>query len=201
MTDSYVIAPNSSGLPCQDYIVLSGGQGFGALQSPGKATILGLNKPQGWDQRKGNALSGATVVPTGEELSKFSVLVEVWEGTQYEQWKTFAALYLTRACVVLPGTVSAKALQIVHPQINDAPFSITEVVVEDVVAKQQGEDGMFSWEIHFLEYRKPIPAIGRPSASIPTATKPAPTAQDRTIAANTARIQQLAHLAPPVPTS
>jgi hypothetical protein len=196
---SYVVAANSVGLPNQDYIILGGGQNGGSAMSPGKAVVRGPNRPQGWDVRKGNALTGATVVPTGAELAKFTVLIEVWAGAQYDQWKQFSATYLSKASVVLPGTVSAKALAISHPQINDPPYSITEVVVEDVVAIEETPEGTYQFEIHFLEYRKPIPAIGKPAAAIPVATKPQPTAQDVAIAANTQRIAALAGLAPPIP--
>ena len=197
--DSYVIAANSDGLPNQDYIVLGGGSAGSSSKSPGRAVVKGLPRPQGWDERKGNAITGATVVPTGAPLSRFTVVITVWAGVQYEAWKIFAAAYLARAAVVTPGTVTTKALSIAHPMVNDPPFGITEVVVENVVALEEDADGMYSYEISFLEYRKPIPAVGKPAAAIPVATPPQPTAQDKAIAANTAKIQALAGLAPTVP--
>lgn len=199
MTQPFTIAANSIGLPNQDWFVLGGGQAGTSGVSPGKCTVKGLNRPQGWDVRKGNALSGATVVPTGAELAKFTILVELWAGAQYAAWKSFANTYLTRAAVVVGGTTSAKALSIVHPMVNDPPYSITECVVEDVVALAEDDNGFYAYEIHFLEYRKPIPAIGKPSQAIPVAAKPVPTAQDKVIAANTAKIAAYQGLAPPVP--
>jgi hypothetical protein len=191
---SYVIAANSNGLPNQDWIVLGAST---SSRSPGKATVRGPNRPQGWDVRKGNALSGATAVPTGAELAKFTVLIEIWEATQYAEWKVFAKTYLTRAAVIVGG--SPRALAIVHPMVNDPPYSITEVVVEDVVALEEDRDGKYAYEIHFLEYCKPKPAEGKAAAAIPVATAPQPTAQEKVIAANIDKIAVLKGLAPRVP--
>jgi hypothetical protein len=186
-TAPYVIAQNSAGLPNQDYFCLGGGQAGSVAVSPGKCVVSGLNRPQGWDVRKGYALSGATVVPTGSNLSKFSVIVTVWAGAQYSEWKDFSNTYLTRAAVLVSGTVTPKALSIVHPVVNDPPYSITEVVVEDVVALRENDDGIYEFEIHFLEYRKPLPAIGKPAAATPVAANPVPSASDKALAAANAR--------------
>jgi hypothetical protein len=199
MTMQPIIAANSSGLPNQDYFVLGGGQSGGTGVSPGKCVVRGPNAPQGWDVRKGTALSYATLVPSGAEVQKFTIVVTVWSGSQYDTWKIFAGRYLVRAAVVVPGTISAKALSIVHPMLNDPPFLISECVVNDVVALEESDEGWYSYEIQFLGYRKPIPAIGKPAAAIPVAQQPQPTAEDKVIAANTALIGRLAGLAPPIP--
>lgn len=189
MTTPFEIAANSLGFPHQDYIILGSGQ------SPGVCTV-DVSRPQGWDERKGTALTGATVVPTGAPLARPIVRIKLWTGFQYAQWLTFSATYLARAAVVVPGTITTKALSIVHPILNDPPFLITEVVVEDVKAIPQTEEGIWEYEIHFLEYRKPIPALAKAAAVIPPAAKPVPTAQDRAIAANTALIASLTSVAP-----
>lgn len=200
MTDpAYIIARNSAGLPNQDYFCLGGGQAGSIDTSPGKCKVSGLNRPQGWDIRKGYALDGATVVPTGSALSKFTITVTLWAGAQYDEWQDFSNTYLTRAAVLVPGTHSPKALSIVHPVVNDPPFLITEVVVEDVVALQENEEGIYEFEIHFLEYRKPLPAIGKVGASTPKAADPVPSTSDKNLAAANARAAayRSAHPSPP----
>lgn len=186
------IARNSDGFPHQDYIVLGGNV------SPGVATVE-VSRPQGWDVRQGNALVGATVVPAATPLARPIVRVKLWTPAQYVKWKLFAAACLARAAVVTPGTVTTKALSIVHPILNDPPFLIESVVVEDVKAIPQTDDGIWEYEIHLLEYRKPLPQIGKPGAVIPPAAQPPPTAQDKAIAANSAKIAALNSLAPQPP--
>ena len=197
LDSSFVVANNMAGLPCQDYIVLGNGGGF--AKSPGKATVKGLPRPHGWDERQGSAMQGATLAPKWDPLARFTVTVEVWSGAQYQDWLSFAAVYLSKAALVVPGTVTSRALAIVHPQVNDPPYCITEVVVENTVAQEETDDGRFCFDISFIEYRKPVPAIGLPSAAIPVAQKPPPTAADKNLDAARKAVADAKALAPPVP--
>jgi hypothetical protein len=195
MSDEFgppIIAKNSSGLPFSDVFDI------GADTCPGQSRIRKLDSPRGWDERAGYALSGATLVPKGDPLAVPVIEVQIWEGEQYAAWLVFAAKYLSEAVKYKPGTTTAQALSITHPLLNDPPFYITEVVVQNVSVTQP-DDGIFVFAIEFKRYRKPIPALGKPPAALPFAQKPVPTAQDRTIDENTKKIAALRGLAPGVP--
>lgn len=184
------IAANSNGFPHQDFVILGGGR------TPGIATVE-VERPQGWDERQGYGLSGAYAIPTGAPLTRPIVRVKLWTGAQYALWKTFAATYLARAAVVVPGTRTTKALAIVHPILNDPPFLIQAVVVENVKAIPQTDDGIWEYEIHLLEYRAPQPALGKGDAVIPPAGGyQLQTATDRQNAENDRLAQSFASLAP-----
>lgn len=163
---------NGITFPTRDYVVIGGDA------SPGKCTIRNLNSPREWDIRQGYGLSGATVVPKGDALSRFSVLFEFWDETQIALWYSFASKYFDKAARLVPGSRVPKALGIEHPILSAPPHRITEVVVEDVSGLEQDEEGKWSTEVFFLQYRKPKPALSPPDASIPATTPATPTAED-----------------------
>jgi hypothetical protein len=161
------------GFPAQDYLLLGGDR------SPGKVTLRGANSPRGWDIRKGYALSGATVVPSGDELADgIKALFEFWAASQISAWYAFAAKHLSKTVRLLPGSIQPRALGIYHPVLAAPPISITEVVVKDVTGLEPDGYGGWSCEVHFLQYRKPKPALAAPAAAIPAVAAAAPTAQD-----------------------
>ncbi len=172
-------------LPREDFIIL------GADKSPGRATIVSPGSPREWDIRKGYGFSGASTVFIGNGLAKFDVLVDLWQPVQYSDWDRFAKKYLQKA----PIGLRPMAYGISHPVLNTAPLNISSVVVEDVVFEGTDDYGLDTWRIKFLEFRAPKPALGKPLAAIPAATKPLPTAQDaadREIQAKIATLKSLA---------
>ncbi len=183
------IASNSIGFPHQDYFLL------GADPSPGKCRIKKLDSPRGWDERAGYALSGATLVPKGDPLAVPVISVTLWNPDDYALWKAFAAKYLSQAVKFAPGTITPKALSIVHPILNDPPFYVTEVVVQNVTAVEETDDGIWEYEIEFRRYRKPMLALGKPDAAIPAATNTQPSALDKANAENAAKATELLGLA------
>jgi len=157
-----------SELPRSDVVILGG------LQTPGRAVVKGFGSPRMWDKRKGYGTSGATLVYTGDDLSKGSIVVTIWTGDQYEAWLSFAGQVLVKP----PKGARPKALPIEYPTINAPPISITAVVVEDVTPFEQDEQGEWTCEIKLEQYRAPMPALGKPNGAIPPAKKTTPTAQD-----------------------
>jgi hypothetical protein len=158
--------------PAREYIMIGGDP------SPGKCTIRGANSPRGWDERKGYALSGATLVPTGDELATFEILFEFWDETQIPLWYSYAAKYFDKAVRLIPGSLVPKALGIEHPILSAPPIRITEVVVVDATQLEQDETNGWSCVVKFKQYRRAKPALSPPDATIPAAQKPTPTAQD-----------------------
>lgn len=157
-----------TGFPRQPYIVL------GPMQSPGVATVRGLDSPRNWDIRQGYGFSGATVVYKGTGLSKFQVDIDLWLPEHFIAWNLFSTILAPPK----PGPAGF-ALGIKHPIINGPPHGIIEVVVENVSEPVQSDTGLWTYTISFLQYRKPLPAIARPIAAIPAAAAPQPTAQDQ----------------------
>ncbi len=157
-----------TGFPQQPYIVL------GPLQSPGVATVRGLDSPRNWDVQQGYGLTGAVAVFKGTGLAKFTVDIELWEPEHFIEWNVFATILAAPK----PGLAGGFALGILHPIVNGPPHGVTEVVVENVSQPVQNDLGRWTYTIAFLQYKKPLPAIARPIAAIPAASAPLPTAAD-----------------------
>lgn len=155
-----------------DYIMIGGDV------SPGKATVHGALIQRGWDIRKGYASTGATLAPTGDQPAKFGIRFEFFEDEEIDAWEVFAKKYFSAAVRFEPGTIKPRALGIAHPLLNSPPLSISEVVVEEVSQLEQDDTGLWSTEVKFIQYRKPVQAADPPKASIPAAIKTAPTAED-----------------------
>lgn len=145
--------------PQGDKIYLAG------LWSPGRATIHGADSPRDWDIRKGYGFGGATVVFTGNNVSKFSVEIALWDPLQWAEWQIFSKL-LEKPTVPFQRPV---ALGIYHPILAAPPLNITEVVVENVTQFEQDDEGLWSCMINFIQYKKPLPMLGRPPLAIPVA--------------------------------
>lgn len=140
--------------PSRRYIVLSAG-GI-SLPSPGVAKVKGAGSPRNWDIRQGYGYSGASLVFTGTGLSKFDVDIFLWESGHWPLWAGFSAL-LTNPPP--PPGVIPSSLAIDHPALNQKPWLITKVVVEDVTSWERNDTGLYSTTIKFVQYRKPKPAL------------------------------------------
>lgn len=154
-----------------NFVVLAG------LSSPGRCTIVGAGSPRDWDVRKGYGFQGAVTVYTGENLKPFDLIIDLWDFPKHWiEWQAFAVILKKP----LPG-IRPVALGIYHPILSAPPIEITEVVVTNVTAFEQGEEdasGMFTTRITLLPYKKPKPVLGKPIAAIPAVPKPQPVAAD-----------------------
>ena len=164
--------------PYQDIIVLAG------VPSPGRAVVRPANSPRDWNIRKGYGFSGATIVYAGSNLAKFEVDITIWKDPDHWlEWKAFS-LVLVKP---IPPVVTGLGIQ--HPLLNMAPWNITAVVVEDVLGFEESDFEEFTTTIKFIEYKKPLPAIGQVAVTIPTAVAPPPTPED----AEQVQMQDLMH--------
>ena len=148
-------------------------------QSPGIADVAGAGSPRTWDERKGQGMSGATLVYTGDGLAEFPVVLYFrtkQDITDWNAWKPIVAK--------TPRGVQPKALDIYHPGLAD--IGIKSVVVLDVsMMEKDGDTGGQKVTIKFKSQQKPVPSSGKADSSY---SKPgAPTAQD----ANQQQIVQL----------
>jgi hypothetical protein len=183
------VPANSQGFPHADTFLINGSP------CPGKATLIAGGSPRPWDIRKGYALSGATVVPAGDDLSKPHFRIELWDPADYTAWLAFANLNFAKSVRFKPGTTIPLALGIYHPVLSASPYFVNSVVVEDVTALVQDEYGMWTCEVHFIEYRKPKPALARPDAAFHPTQKVATTAVGALQAALVAKTARLSNLA------
>lgn len=144
-----------------DYVVLSG------QRSPGVAELAGAASPRKWDVRKPHGGSGATVVYTGTDVSRFKLTLRLYTVQHWTDWHAWKAL-VTRP----PAGERPRALDIRHPLLDD--LGITSVVVEDLLQPRQTKDDEWTIEVHLLEYKPPVRALARPDGSdaAPTITDP-----------------------------
>jgi hypothetical protein len=165
--------PAFPGFPGSNTIVIGGDP------APGKWTLTEAPKVYGWDIRKGFGLSGATVVPIGDELVEATFLVELWDEDDtdhYADFKAYRKKYLRKGVVKTPGGITTKALGLQHPELND--MEVTQVVVKKITPLVNDGYGLWTCTVTFLQYRKPVIAPPKPLAAIPAAAAPKPTAQD-----------------------
>ena len=158
--------------PQADTFTLSGDE------CPGLCTLTACNAAQDWDIRKGYGLSWATLVPSGEQLSKVEFEVKLWTSNDSALFDAFAAKYLARPVPAQPGTTQPKSFGFNHDQASAPPYNVSSVVVLDVTYLGQVEDGMVAHRISLLEWKQPLPAPARPSQTTPSTDTGMPAATD-----------------------
>ena len=162
------LPPIVAGFPVADTIMVAG------LPAPGKWTLEKGDKTYGWEIRKGAGLSGATVVPTGDDLMEPEFIVEFYDPLDFLAFKLFRTAYLKRALVAVQGSPVALALGIDHPELKE--LGLSSVVVKSISPVLNDSYGIWSCKVKFLQYRPPGPALSKPSAAIPDTGAPRPTA-------------------------
>jgi hypothetical protein len=168
-----VTQPVTTQSPALSYILCGGDR------SPGVCVPHGFNSPRGWDERQGYAMSGATLVPKGNPLASGVLEFRFFDESQFPDWYAFAGKYFSEDVRFLPGSRKPRALAIYHPVLAAPPLQYDEFVVDDCTQLEQDEEtGLWTCEVKLRRYRKPVPAPERPSAAIPAAQQPQPTAQD-----------------------
>ncbi len=193
-------APSTTGVieldaqfPDQDFILINGeefpakavadttqwpGGSMSGSTRRGRAIVQNVTSPRGWDERKGYAITGATLIPTGNPLADFSIRFEFWDPADMPPWYSFAAKYFDESVRFDPGTQTPRALGIFHPVLAAPPIRITQVVVTNATGIEKDDTGLHFCEVSFKRYRKLKQAQAAPAAAIPAAASSQPTAQD-----------------------
>lgn len=140
---------------------------------PGKWTLLDARKKFGWQIQQGYGLSGAYVFPKGDELVVPKFRGEFWDSGDMLVFRLIRTALLIKPSATL-GIVSA-ALGINHPELK--VLGVTSVVVLETGPLLQGEGGLWTINIDFLQFRPPLPAPAKPKLVIPDVGAPLPTAQ------------------------
>jgi hypothetical protein len=156
-----------------DYVIIGG------TRTPGLAEVVGVGSPRQWDERKGIDRSGATLRFRGRKLARFSIKIKLATTEDFAAWATFAP-----SVRAVPAG-GRGALDLVHPQINDA--GIRAGVVDDVLEPvPDGDNGGWVAEIKMIERRPPVPAGTTTQGSV---TSPAPNPLQARIESNNERIR------------
>lgn len=145
----------------------------GGIPAPGQWILQSTYREFGWQIQKGFAFSGATVLPTGDELLVAPFLVKIWAEPQFDSFRLFRRQFLKKATYSPAGALIGFALGIVHPELSD--MGITTFVVKKSPVLINNGKGLWTGTCEFLEYRKAVIAAGKPKAAIPAANAP-PTA-------------------------
>lgn len=136
-----------------DYIVLAN------RKSPGRATVTGAGSPRMWDKRKGYALSGARQIYKGNDLSPFTVTLEIISSEEWAEWHEWKEI-VNR----VPAGSRAHAMDIWHPILED--LGINACVVNDVTQPMEVDDkGTYQVVIQFTEYRPPVRIVAEVEGS------------------------------------
>lgn len=159
----------------------------GGFVSPGICEIVGASSPRNWEERIGPGLSGSIVVFRGVRLSHFSIKFHLVTREHWDEWNTFQPIVAKP-----PFGKRPRALDVVHPILE--PLGIRAVVIEDVMAPEQVNDGDWVVELKVIDFRRPKYGLAVPEGSQQTPADP----YEEAIAGNTAEIDALnAELAQP----
>lgn len=144
----------------QDYATF-----LGRHRTPGICEIVNASSLRRWDVPEGFGIAGADMKYNGLKVAKFSVRLSLYSVADWAAWDAFR-----RAVLTPPKRQHSKgssgAMDIEHPVL--AAVDIRACVVEEVLAPEQVDDGVWSIVIKCIEWRKPQPALARPAG--PAAT-------------------------------
>lgn len=165
----------SSGALCIESFTLA------SIQMPGQWILIDCPREFGWDIRMGYGMTGATVVPIGDPLASPEFLVNIWNDSDAAIYRSLLKTILKKPVGLIPGSTTAAGMGIDQPQLKD--IGVTSVVVKRVSPLinplvTSGGRGPWTAKVQFLEYRAPIPALPKPSQSIPDKAPPTPSASD-----------------------
>jgi hypothetical protein len=143
---------------------------LGGLKSPGLCDVQGAGSPRKWDQAAGYGLSGAVSRFLGNALSEFSIKFRLYGDPKvpdpdWQAWQAFEAVLMKP-----PAGKHPRALDIWHPVLER--LKIKSVGVVDVGQPYQSDDGEWTIEVKFIEYRRPKITLAKPEAAKATPTDP-----------------------------
>ncbi len=131
---------------------------LGGHMTPGIADVVGANSPRNWEERAGYGWSGAWLIYRGVGLSHFSIVFTLYTDADWLDWYAFQPL-VTKP----PYGKRPRALDIVHPLTS--ALGIRAVVVEDALAPEQSEPGVWVATLKVIEWRHPKYSLAKPEGS------------------------------------
>lgn len=164
-----------------DFVTIAG------QRTPGIAEILDADKMRRLIERRGFALSGATVRDGGAMLVHFKIRLTFTTSADFEAWDAFRPL-LARP----PGRAGGSprnALDVEHPIL--ALADIRSVIPEKVGQPVPTDAGAWTIELGFCEFRNPQPQLDPIDGSDAVAT-PGNGTPEQIIEARTRELHDLA---------
>jgi len=135
-----------------------------------------LGDPRSWEVLTGYGFDSAYTTYKGGPPPKFEIEVVAWLDSHFEEWEKFAKKVLPKPTG--RTTSDYRAISIYHPILRVAPHNVTHVIVEDVSQWDVNAEGLWTCSIAVMVFRAPRPVLKQPTAGIPSATLPTPTAKD-----------------------
>lgn len=142
---------------------------------PGQWLLTQCTREYGWEIRKGNGLSGATLVPIGDPLIEITFQIKIWTSTDAAFFLQAQKQILKKPAFAVPGTGEFAGFGISQPQL--ASVGVDTVVIKSITPLMNplvtsGGKGPWTATVVFLEYRQPIAAIKKPNQRIPDKAPP-----------------------------
>lgn len=165
----------------QDHVTIAG------QRTPGIAEILDADKLRRLIERRGFALSGATVRDGGALLVHFKIRLTFTTSAHFEAWDVLRPLFARppgRA-----GGAARNALDIEHPIL--ALADIRSVIPEKIGQPVPTDTGAWAIELGFCEFRNPQPQLDAVDGS-DAVREPGNGTPEQTIASRTAELHDLA---------
>lgn len=144
---------------------------------PGQWLLMDAQRVFGWEERGGNYLTGATLVPKGDPLLLAKYSIRIWSSADAGVYRKLLGTLLKKPVIQISGVAgivqtnaSTAVLGIDDPSLKD--IGITQVVVWSVTPLfnplvTSGGKGPWTASVELKEYRKPIPALPIPDQAIP----------------------------------
>jgi len=133
--------------------------------TPGLCEVVGASSPRKWDEQAGYAMTGAILLYRGIGLAHFTLRFRLFTLTHWDQWEIIKPVLLRP-----PVGRRAKALDVNHPVLNEV--GISQLVVEDVTAPEQVEDGVWQIEVKCIEWRRYSLGASKPDGAEATPADP-----------------------------
>jgi hypothetical protein len=149
-----------------DFILLGG------VKSPGLCDVSGASSPRKWDQAVGYGMGGAVSRFLGNALSEFSIKFRLYGDPKvpdpdWQQWNVFESVLMKPP---VPGDDKSRMFDIWHPVLQR--LKIKAVGVVDVGQPYQSDDGEWTIEVKFIEWRQPKPQLAKPEGAKATPIDP-----------------------------
>ena len=146
---------------------------------PGQWLLVGCTRTFGWQVQKGNGLSGATMVPIGDDPMVLKFAIKIWTSSDAALYRSLLKTILKKPVGLLPGSPVSAGMGIDHPGALD--MGVNAVVVKSVSGLMSplvssGGKGAWTGEAEFYEYRKPLAAVPTPTTTYPGVAPPNPPA-------------------------
>lgn len=150
---------------------------IGGVLSPGVCEVQGASAPRKWEEKAGYAMTGAILVYRGIALARFTLVFRLYTTEHWEEWARVRPMLLKAPVGQISelegagiGLIPTRALDVDHPLLNEV--NISHMVVEEVGAPEQTEDGVWTIQVKCIEWRRIGRGIGKPDGSQANETDP-----------------------------